>query len=103
MVGLTHELTGTTMHQTLWRRMDLIRSVQICALVMAAVWLSTVPIRAQGVVERPEIKAFKQHAESGDCGYLNAFTDNNLMRSDALGIAARTYALDALTNESELP
>jgi hypothetical protein len=70
---------------------------------MAAVWFSTVPTYAQGVVETPEIKAFMQHAEKGDCGYLNEFTDKNIMQSGALGIAARTYAIDALTKEAELP
>jgi len=83
--------------------MDLIRSVPIYALVMTAVWLSTVPTRAQGVVETPEIKALKQHVEKGDCGYLNEFTDKNIMESGAAGVAARIYALDALTKESELP
>ena len=83
--------------------MGLIRSVPISALVMAAVWFSTVPTYAQGVVETPEIKAFMQHAEKGDCGYLNEFTDKNIMQSGALGIAARTYAIDALTKEAELP
>ena len=83
--------------------MDLIRSVPIYAFVMAAVWLSTAPTRAQAVVETPEIKAFMQRAEKGDCGYLNDFTDKNIMKSVALGMAARIYALDALTRESELP
>jgi len=65
--------------------MDLIRSVPIYALVMTAVWLSTVPTRAQGVVETPEIKALMQHVEKGDCGYLNEFTDKNIMKPGALG------------------
>jgi hypothetical protein len=83
--------------------MDVIRSVPICALVMAAVWLSTGPTRAQGVLETPEIKAFLLHAAKGDCAYLNEVTDKNITQSSPLGIAAQLYALDALTNESELP
>jgi hypothetical protein len=83
--------------------MNLIRSVPICALAMAAVWLSTVPTLAQSVLETPEIKAFLQHAEKNDCAYLNDVTDKNITQSSPLGIAAQLYALDALTNESELP
>jgi len=83
--------------------MDLIRSRQIGALVITAIWLSTMPTRAQGVLEKPEIKALFQRAEQGDCAYLYKFTDDNIMKSGELGIAARIYAIDALTKESELP
>src|SRR5215813_11343093 len=84
-------------------RMDLIRSRQIGTLVIAAIWLSTMPTRAQGVLDKPEIKALFQRAEQGDCAYLYKFTDDNIMKSGELGIAARIYAIDALTKESELP
>jgi len=80
--------------------MELIRSVLNCALVIAAVWLLTVPTRAQGVLEMPEIKALIQRIEQGDCAYLNEFTDKNIMKSGALGVAARVYALDGLIRES---
>lgn len=83
--------------------MDLTRSVPICALVMAAVCLLTMPTRAQGIVETPEIKAFMQHAERGNCKYLNKFTDNNIMQSGALATVARLYALDALRTTAQSP
>jgi hypothetical protein len=83
--------------------MDLIRSVPIYALVMTAVWLLAVSTRAQSMAETPDIKVLRQHAEIGDCGYLDQFTDNNIKKSGALGIAARIYALDALTKESAPP
>src|SRR5262245_12064245 len=82
--------------------MEFIRSVLICVLVIAAVWLLAVPTRAQGVLEMPEIKALIQRIEQGDCAYLNEFTDKNIMNSGALGVAARVYALDGLTKESGL-